>query len=310
MVSETPGLPPAAGARAPGGAVQASVFTLLTLIWGTTWLGIKIGLESFPPFFSLALRFGLSAPVFLLIMAARGEKIPWERRHQPFFLAIGFLSFLVSYGVVYWSEQYITTGLAAVLFALFPLLTAVLAHFMLHDERLGAAKIAGLVVSLAGIFVIHSEDLRQIHPMAPMAALVMLVSPAVSALSGVLAKRRSHDFSPLALAGIPMLYAAVAHTAIWLALERGRPIAWTLPGVASVLYLSLFGSVLTFWGYYWLLRVMPVGRLSLLAYLTPVVALALGIFYADEHMTARMGIGAALVLAGVALAGLVNARRR
>jgi drug/metabolite transporter (DMT)-like permease len=293
---------------APSGATQAAVFGILTIIWGTTWLGIKIGLESFPPFFSLALRFGLAGPAFLLIMKLRGVKIPWEPRHQPFFLIIGFLSFVVSYGVVYWSEQYITSGLAAVLFALLPLLTAVFAHYMLHEERLGAGKVAGLAVSLAGIAIIYSEDLRQIHPMAPVAALVMLISPAVTALSGVLSKRRSHEISPLAMAGIPMTYGAIAHTILWLVLERGERIAWTWPGVASVLYLTIFGSVIAFGGYYWLLQHMPVGRLALMAYLTPIVALLLGIFGAHEHMTVRIMIGAVMVMVGVAGAGLQRRR--
>jgi drug/metabolite transporter (DMT)-like permease len=227
---------------APSGASQAAVFGILTLIWGTTWLGIKIGLESFPPFFSLALRFGLAGPAFLLIMKLRGMKIPWEPRHQPFFLTIGFLSFVVSYGVVYWCEQYITSGLAAVLFALLPLLTAMFARFMLHEEKLGAGKVTGLGLSLAGIAIIYSEDLRQIHPLAPVAALVMLISPAVTALSGVLSKQRSREISPLAMAGIPMTYGAIAHTILWLLLERGAPIAWTWPGVASVLYLTVLVS--------------------------------------------------------------------
>lgn len=300
-----------AGGRAgaaPSGATQAVVFGILTLIWGTTWLGIKIGLESFPPFFSLALRFGLAGPAVLLIMKLRGMKIPWEPRHQPFFLTIGFLSFVVSYGVVYWCEQYITSGLAAVLFALLPLLTAVFAHFMLHEEKLGSGKVAGLGLSLVGIAIIYSEDLRQIHPLAPVAALVMLISPAVTALSGVLSKQRSREISPLAMAGIPMTYGAIAHTILWLLLERGEPIAWTWPGVASVLYLTIFGSVIAFGGYYWLLQHMPVGRLALMAYLTPIVALLLGIFGAHEHMTTRIMIGAGMVLVGVAGAGLQRRR--
>ena len=304
----TAGASPASPETVPGNATQGSLFAVLVLIWGSTWLAIKIGLEFYPPFFSLALRFGLAGPLFLLIMRLRGEKIPWQWRHQPFFLTIGFLSFMVSYGAVYWSEQYITSGLAAVLFALFPLLTAVFAHYMLHEERLGVAKVAGLIVSLVGIVVINSGDLRQIDPMAPIAALVILLSPTVSALSGILSKQRSRDFSPLAMAGIPMTYGAIAHTIVWLLVERHQPLVWSWPGMASILYLAVFGSLIAFGGYYWLLRLMPVGRLALIAYLTPIVAIVLGIVVAHEHMTVRIAIGAALVLAGVAGAGLGRSR--
>ena len=99
-------------------ALQASVFTLLVLIWGSTWLAIKVGLEHYPPFFCLAVRFGLAGPAFLLIMKLRRDPIPWRPRHQPFFMLLGLLSFVLSFGSVYWGEQYISSGLAAVLFAL------------------------------------------------------------------------------------------------------------------------------------------------------------------------------------------------
>lgn len=298
---------PTSDSASPRG-LQASVFTLLVLIWGSTWLAIKVGLEHYPPFFCLAVRFCLAGPIFLLIMKLRGEPIPWRPREQPIFITLGLLSFVLSFGAVYWGEQYLSSGLTSVLFALMPLFTGLVGHFLLREERLGPARLVGLLVGLAGITVIHSADLSLLHPLAPVAALVVLIAPLVSAVATVLSKQRSRKYSPFALAGIPMIYGGLVHVGLWLLLERHRPLAWSWPGVGSIAYLTLVGSVVTFSGYFWLLRQVEVGRLNLLAYLTPLVALALGYFVAGESLTPRMAAGSALVLAGVAIANLRGRR--
>jgi drug/metabolite transporter (DMT)-like permease len=297
--------PPASPERAPRSRVLA-VYSLLILIWGTTWLAIKVGLEHYPPFFSLAVRFGLAGPLILLIMKARGEKIPWEPRHQPFFATLGFLSFVVSFGVVYWAEQYVSSGLAAVIFSLLPLFTGVIAHRVLSHERLHPARILGLVIGLGGIVVINSADLAQMHPRAPLAAALLTLGPLVTATSTVLSKRRVQEFPPMAFAGLPMVYGGAVHTVMWLVLERDRALAWSWPGVASIAYLTLFGSLVTFSGYFWLLKRLQVSQVNLMAYLTPLVALTAGVVFLEETVTLRILAGAALVFVGVAVANRVR----
>jgi len=278
------------------------VFASIVLIWGTTWLAIRIGLGHYPPFFSLAVRFSFAGPMLLLIMALRREPIPWALRHQPFFLFIGFLSFIVSFGGVYWSEQYLTSGMAAVIFGIMPLLTGVIAHWLIANERLGKWKLIGLVVGLLGIVVIHSADLAQVDPKAPLAATVILMSPLATAFATVLSKRRVHDFPALALAGIPMTYGAIMQWGLWLVFERHTPLAWSWPGVASIAYLAVFGSLLTFTGYFWLLKRVEVSRLNLIAYFTPLVALSAGVVFANEPLPRRVIWGAMFVLVGIAIA--------
>jgi len=284
------------------------VFAGTVLIWGTTWLAIRVGLEHYPPFFSLAVRFSFAGPMLLLIMALRKEAIPWAWPDQRFFLLIGFLSFIVSFGGVYWAEQYLTSGMAAVIFGIMPLLTGVIAHLLLPNERLGKWKLIGLVVGLLGIVVIHSADLAQIDPRAPLAAGVILMSPLATAFATVLSKRRVHDFPALALAGIPMTYGAIMQWGLWFAFERHRPLAWSWPGVASIAYLAIFGSLLTFTGYFWLLKRMEVSRLNLIAYFTPLIALSAGIIFVNEPLPARVIVGALLILCGIAVANRKTAR--
>jgi len=294
--------PPPAPVAEAGPARIASVYLTLVLVWGTTWMAIRIGLPYLPPFFSLAVRFLIAGPCILLIMKFRGERIPWGLRHQPFFATIGFLSFTVSYGVVYWAEQYITSGLAAVLFAMLPLFTGIVAHYLLQkQEPLARRRLLGLIVGLAGILLINVGDLAQVHPMAPLAGFLVLLGPLATAFSTVLSKRRVANYTPLALAGMPMFYGGLSHVLLWRLLEAGRPIHWTWQAIAATGYLTFVGSVLTFSGYFWLLKRIQVNRVNLISYLSPLVALGVG-FLGGETLSARMLAGCVLVLGGVAVA--------
>ena len=280
-----------------------TVFFGLVLIWSSTWIAIKTGLDYFPPFFAIGIRFCIAGPILLAIMRLRGIPIPWGRRHQPVYAAIALLSFVISFGVVYWGEQYVTSGLAAVLFATLPLFTGLVSLLIAHGERWRWLRWFGAAVSLAGIVVIHSGDLELVHPLAPLAALVILLGPMATAFSTVLSKHKSREIHPLAMAGIPITYGGVIDMGIWFAFERHRPLVWEAPGIASLAYLTLIGSVVTFAGYYWLLQYMEVGRINLVAYCTPVMALAIGFFLGGETVTVAILGGAALVISGVVLAG-------
>lgn len=287
----------------PSRALIVAVFALLVLVWGTTWAAIRVSNAGIPPFTGVAARFAISS-VFLLAMAPFvGVRFGATRRERWLWVSNGLLSFCASYSVVYWSEQYIPSGLASVLFATFPLFVALLAHAMIPGERLTRRAFFGVVVGFAGVAVIYSEDLRHFGgPMAAVAATVMLISPIVSALSNVLIKRWGSGVHPLSLAAIPMALAAVVMGAVAAAVEgrsglTAAPRAW-----AALLYLAFFGSALTFTLYYWLMSHLPATRVSLIAYLVPVVAVAVGATFMDEPVTLRTLGGSALVVAGVALA--------
>ena len=280
----------------------AAAFGLMVVIWGTTWLAIRIGLESYPPFFSVAVRFLIAGPAFLLIMRIRGDRIPWELRAQPLFLTLGVLSFVISFGVVYWGEQYLASGLTAVIFALMPLLTGIVAHYLLPQEPLRRSTLLGLLVGLIGIVLLNLSDLGRFHPRAPQAALVVLVSPVVVAVASVLAKKHLHEYPVLSFSALPMTYGGIAHAALWFLFERDVPLSWSWPGVGTIAYLIVFGSMVTFASYYYLLERVKVSRLNLVAYLTPIIALAVGVLFGGEILTPAMMLGAALVLGGVAVA--------
>ncbi len=282
-------------------------FLLLTLIWGTTWAAIRIGLEGVPPFTGVAVRFAIAGTLLLALALALGVPLGRGRHEKALWLANGILSFCLSYAIIYWSEQHIPSGLAAVLFATNPLFVAALAHFLLAGERLTAAAVAGLVLGFAGVAVIYSDDLSRLGgPQVRLAALVMLVSPLVSAVATVVIKRWGRDVHPLSLSAVPMLIASLVMGAVAFLVERHRPLVFDARSVGALFYLAILGSAVTFTVYYWLLARVTATRLALLSYLIPIVAVAVGAAAFDEPLRPRLLAGSALVLAGV----VIVSRRR
>ena len=287
------------GARPPGRLLVAATTTLLILIWGTTWAAIRISLEGFPPFTGVALRFGIGGLALLAMARVQGVPIGREKRERYLWVIQGIFSFSLSYGVVYWAEQWVPSGLASLLFATFPLFVAILAFGTLPGERLGPVALAGLVIGFAGVGVIFSDDLAALGgPQVAFAGLVMLISPASSAVGQVVVKRFGQGIHPLSLTAVPMLVTAAIMTFMAWWLERGSEIRFEAGPVAAVLYLALVGSAVTFSLYFWLLEHLPATRLSLIAYGIPLVAVAVGTLALDEPLTLALLLGGGMVLAG------------
>jgi drug/metabolite transporter (DMT)-like permease len=256
-----------------------------------------------PPFTAVSARFAIASLVLLSL--AKAIRVPLGRQpyEKALWLVNGVLFFSVSFGVVYWTEQFLPSGLTAVLFALFPVLVAVLAHFALPGETLHRRSVLGIAAGFLGIAVIFSEDFSTLGgESARLAAAVLLVSPLVSAASSVAIKKYGAGIHPISLAAVPMAICSVVMATLALLTERHRPIAWTAAAVGATVYLAIFGSAVTFTLYYWLLRHARASRVALLAYLSPVIAVATGVIFLHEPVTPRIVAGGALVIAGVALA--------
>jgi drug/metabolite transporter (DMT)-like permease len=288
-------------------AVLAGFVVLLCLIWGSTWFAIRVGLESLPPFFSAALRYVIAAGIVAGLAIGQGIRPPAGRRLHAALLALGFLAFALSFGAVYWGEQFVPGGLAAVIFATHPLLVSLVSSRALSDEPLTARKLAGILVGFSGVAVLMLDDVALDHPLAPVGAAVILISPITAAVVNVGVKRFGTGLHVFNLTALPMFYGGVTLLGVSLLAEDWDGIAWTPSGVASVLYLAIFGSTIAVVAYYSLLKRLPVSRLALMSYAFPVVAVVIDVLIAGERFGTRAWLGSALVLAGVVVAGV---RRR
>ncbi len=255
-----------------------------------------------PPFTGVALRFALAGGLLLGLALARGVPLGRSRREVVLWLANGTLAFSISYGIVYWAEQWVPSGLAAVLFATYPLFVAILGHFALPAEAMRRPELVGIAIGFAGVATIFAEDFSALGGAAvARAAGVMLLAPLASAAGSVAVKRWGHGIHPLSITAAPMLLCAAVMGGVALATERQRPLSWDAASVAALLYLAIIGSAVTFTLYYWLLLHLPAKRLALISYVIPVVAIAIGALR-GEPLPPLALLGSALVVVGVALA--------
>ena len=293
----------------PSLPLRLAALVAITVIWGSTWAAIRLGLEGMPPFAGAAIRFAVAAVLLLGVAFWRRIPLGRSRRERVLWLLNGLLTFVCTYGIVYWVEQSVPSGLTAVLFATFPLFVALSAQVMLPAERLTTRTAVGVVIGFVGVAVIFSEDLVSLaEPGARKAAAILLVAPVLAAVSSNAVKRWGRGVHPVSLSGVPMLIAAVVlGLGSWL-FERGRPVELDAVTVSAVLYLAVFGSAIAFYLYFWLLEHMEATRLALTNYLSPVVAVLLGALLFDERITARILLGGLLVVGGVAVT--VTSRRR
>lgn len=289
----------------PSPPVRAASLATLVAIWGTTWAVIRIGLGGIPPFTGVALRFGIAGLVLWIAAFAIGLRGPKLRAPWWLWTAQGLLTFGVSYGLVYWAEQWVPTGLTAVLFATFPLWVAVLAHVALPGERMRPIGVVGLLIALGGVVLLFSQDLRSLGgSRVAFASAVLLLAPLSSAIAQIVVKRWGSAVHPVTLNAGSMVIASAVMGVLAFALERHRSVRFDATSVGSLLYLALLGTCVTFSLYFWLLRHMTATGLSLTAYAIPVVAVVIGALVFDEPVTPQLLLGGLLVVAGTALAAV------
>ena len=277
------------------------LFTLMCWVWGSTWLAIRFGLEGVPPFIGAALRMAISG--VLLIIAALIMRTEWPRTktYVVHVLIQGTLLFGLQFALVYWSEQTVASGLVAVLFAVTPLLTSFLTTVLLRMERLTTVNVLGLVCGFCGVAVIFwSEVVSAAH--APAAgAFAALGASVCASISSVAAKRMAANVPAIATVGPGQLIGSVVLGALALVTERSLAVHFTQTSALALAYLIVFGNGVAFLSYFTLMRVMPVTRLNLLTYITPIIAVLLGVLLAGEHIAATTILGAAIVFAGIGL---------
>lgn len=278
-----------------------SLYAILVLVWSSTWVSIKIGLDDLPPLFGAGIRFALAGIVLLAGAAAVKRSI--TQTDWRLAALLGALPFATTYGLIYWAEQYVPSGLAAVLFGVLPLYVALLASVLLPQEPLRPRLVAGIGIAIAGLALAFREslDLGDAE-LAGLAAGAVVVSPIMSAIGNVAIKLRGAKTDAVVLNGHAMLLAGVLLLALSAPLEDWGETAWSAEAIGSIAYLALAGTAFTFVTLTVLLRELPAVTISFISVLLPFGALAFGALLEDEQITGAVVAGAALVAAGIAVA--------
>jgi drug/metabolite transporter (DMT)-like permease len=278
------------------------VWLLLCGIWGSTWLFIKLGLEDLPPLTFAGIRFVIATVIVFALIAIRGIPLPTKKRDWILLAVTGVLSFTLNYGLVFWGEQYISSGLAALLQSTLPAFGLVIAHFYLPGERMTLPRIAGVFLGVFGVGVIFSNQLQVSGPRALWGSAALVLSAFCAAYANVLVKAYALNLQPAVLAGGQMLFGLVPLLLIGIPLE-GNPLNyhWTPIAVVSLFYLAIVGTVIAFLLYYWLMHNMDVTKTMLIALVTPVTAVVLGMLVLKEEMHWRTLIGGGMIISGLAM---------
>ncbi len=280
------------------------VYILLCIIWGSTWLAIRASLESLTPFISLGSRFTFASLFIFVLMKFKGISLQKDKESIRLYLLMGFLSFVIPFGLVYWAEQFVPSGLASVLFAVYPFFVALFSFYRVPNEIIGKLKIFGMSLGFFGIVMIFSDSFTADFSNLFLGMIAVALSGIIQAWMAVTIKKSGKHLNSLSMNFIPMVIAGFSGLLLGLLTEDLSKIKIDETAITSVLYLAFFGSVVTFTSFYWLMKKINIILLSLLAFITPIVALLLGWIFYKESLTTEHIIGSILVLAGLLFANL------
>jgi drug/metabolite transporter (DMT)-like permease len=286
--------------RAPNKAAIVAAFATLCVVWSSTWLAIKIGLRDLPPISYAGIRFVVAIVALLAVSIGRARLLPRSRAEYIILAFTGVLMFSVNYGLLFWGELHVSSGLAAVLQATIPIFGLIFAHLMLPDEPMHWQRLTGAFLAVGGVAVICARLLNFNGMMAFWGGLGIVVGAAGAAYSNVLLKQRQIQLRPAMIAAWQMIFGTVPLLVLGWMLE-GNPVRfhWTTMSIFCLLYLAIIGSALTFLLLYWLLPQMQATNLQTVSLITPPGAVVLGWLLGGETFPLWSLLGAGLVLAGV-----------
>jgi drug/metabolite transporter (DMT)-like permease len=281
----------------------ALAFACIYLIWGSTYLAIRFAIETLPPLLMAGLRFVMAGSILYLIARLRGAPPPQRRNWQGAFV-VGGLLLLCGNGGVVLAERRVASGLAALLVGGVPLYIALLEWLTPRGVRPGRRVTFGLVLGFAGIALLVAPGSFGGGHVDPIGALALIVGSFMWAAGSLYSRHAPLPESPLLgtamemLAGGTLLLVASAITG---EMRRFDPTAVSARSLVALAYLLVFGSLIGFTAYVWLLRVVPATRVATYAYVNPVVAVLLGWAVAGEPLAARTILAAGIIIAAVVL---------
>ncbi len=284
------------------------VWLILCLIWGTTWIFIKIGLEDLPPLTFAAFRFLIALVLIFLIIKIQKIPLPKTRSEWKLLALTGILQFSLNYSTVFWSEQYISSGLAAVLQATITVFGLLLAWIFLPDERITWIKICAVVLGILGVVVIFHDQLQVNNFLAFIGCAAIVFGSYCAAQASILVKAKGSGIHPAAMVFCQML-CGILPVIIYALVKEGNPlkIDWNLRAIICVLYLAIFGTIAAFWLYYWLLSKIESTKAMMISLVTPLLAVIIGAIVLGEKLPPLTFFGGLLILASI---GLIIFRKR
>lgn len=274
--------------------------TAVCIIWGTTYLALRIAVLHFPPFLFTAIRQTTAGLLLLGFMFTLG-KAGWPSKDHLWRQAIGgFFMISMGNGLVAWAEMHIPSGVAAIICSLMPVLVILINLMINRGERPTLPIISGVVLGLAGIILIFSEYIAEFSKTEYIIGIVFTFSAVLAWAGGsIWIKKKNVESNPFVNAGLQMFFGGLLLLPFSLAFDDLSKITWTGEVVYSFLYLIIFGSLIAYASYAYALRKLPMTIVSLYAYVNPLVAVVLGWLVLDEKLNTKIWIAIILTIAGI-----------
>lgn len=283
--------------------VTALLFLVVCLSWGTTWLGIKIAVESVPPLTAAGLRFLIAFPLFLFFAWIRREPIVFPRRHFTFFLFVTLGYFSVPYYLLNYGEQYVSSGLTALLFSTMPVFILIFSSLFLR-ERIYLSQALGIAIGFGSLFMIINSQGLHLDYSELFGVIAILVAAVMHALSYVITKLRGGDIGVITFNTLPIGIAGLGLFAAGLLVERPDLAAVTPQSWAALAYLGLVASVGGFIVYFFLLKRLSPVVLSFVFIIFPVFAVVIGAWHEGAAISRELGAYTLLLLVGFSITKL------
>jgi len=293
-------------------AKEWTAFGLLGLIWGSSFLWIRIAVQDIGPFTLVALRLLFGLLGLLAVMAYKKQPIPRDRRTLRSLAIMGIINTALPFTLISWGETRIESSLASILNGTVPLFAIIIAHLWLHDERITLARIIGLLVGFVGVVILVGRDFDIESLGGNFLGQLAVIAASISyAVSATFSRKYLRGQAPVVQSTMTLL---VADALMWLSLPAVHrftpsldapnrfptlPITWV-----AIIWLGVLGSCVAYLLYFWLLNTWGVTRSSLVTYIFPVVGLILGIVFLGETIDWRLVAGSALVVSGIAVVNL------
>ncbi|WP_455206545.1 DMT family transporter [Kaarinaea lacus] len=276
-----------------------AAFLGVIIIWSTTPLAIQWSSEGWGYLFGVTGRMVLGAGVCVALIMALRHKIPLDRKAWETYIAAGLGIYGAMMGV-YWGSQYIPSGLVAVIFGLTPVATAVLAAIYLRESSLTLGKLFGAGLGIVGLVVIFGADING-HAIAWQGVFALLVSVSLHSISAIWVKRINRSLSALSTTAGGLLVVAPFYLATWYLADGSWPDSFELRPTTALVYLGVFGSVIGFSLYFYILKNLEANRVALIPLITPVLALMIGQNLNHEVISLDIWIGAGFILLALSL---------
>jgi drug/metabolite transporter (DMT)-like permease len=280
-------------------------FATVCIVWGTTYLAIRVALDTVPVLLLAGLRWFTAGVVLAAVVSASGRRLPGPALWGPLAL-LGLLMNVVGNGLVVWAEQYVASGLTAVVIATVPFFSLAIESRLPQSERVSARALGGLAIGFLGILVLVWPDLTRggAGGRAFVLGVIGLQIACVAWAAGTsYAKRHKIAQEPFSASAVQMILAGVMLLSLATVAGEWKALTFTAQTLGAMAYLTFAGSLVAYTAYVYAVKYLPLSLVSLYAYINPVIAVVLGTLMLDEPLSGRIVLAATMVIGGSALVG-------